>query len=128
VATLELTAGRAIARRLQELCGSSVRRAMAVLRCGRLTGLAQRAQMTASSMLDLVDALDRRGSVERIPDQTDRRAKLIRLTDHGWAVCTSGFHAIVDMQASWAAQLGGDKFTRFLSLLRELIDALDLQR
>ncbi|MGH2586521.1 MAG: MarR family winged helix-turn-helix transcriptional regulator [Dehalococcoidia bacterium] len=93
----------------------------------RLTELAERAQMTKPSMLELVDALERQGYVGRIPDLTDRRAKLIRLTDKGWAAYRSGFHAIVDLQAAWAAALGGDKFTRLLSRLRELNDVLGVR-
>jgi DNA-binding MarR family transcriptional regulator len=93
----------------------------------RLTELAERAQMTKPSMLELVDALERQGYVERIPDPTDRRAKLIRLTEKGWAAYTSAFHAVLDLQAAWAARLGGAKFSRFLSLLRELNDALGLR-
>jgi DNA-binding MarR family transcriptional regulator len=93
----------------------------------RLTDLAERAHVTTSSMLELVDALERLGYVERIPDLTDRRAKLIRLTDKGWAAYKSGFHAIVDLQAAWAAQLGGNKFNRFLSLLRELNDVMGVR-
>src|SRR5512141_1983646 len=51
----------------------------------RLTELAAAARMTLPAMSELVDDLQRLGIVERRPDPTDRRAKLICLTDAGWA-------------------------------------------
>lgn len=45
--------------------------------------LAQRAQMTKQAMAELVRHLERHGYVVRVPDPTDRRAKLVTLTDTG---------------------------------------------
>src|SRR3982074_2425673 len=50
----------------------------------RLSALAEGAQMTNQSMGYLVDYLQERGYVERVPDPSDRRATLIRLTERGW--------------------------------------------
>src|SRR6266571_4774291 len=52
----------------------------------RLTELAERAQVTKSSMQELVDYMEQHGYVERVADSTDRRAKLVRLTLRGWEV------------------------------------------
>ena len=49
----------------------------------RLTELADAASMSLPSMQELVDDLERRGIVERQPDPSDGRAKLIVLTDRG---------------------------------------------
>src|SRR5947209_610819 len=46
----------------------------------RLTDLAERAQVSKSSMQELVDYMEQQGYLERIADPTDRRAKLVRLT------------------------------------------------
>src|SRR5258708_31108112 len=49
----------------------------------RLSAMAAAAGMTAQSMGELVDDLERRGYVKRSEDPADRRAKLVRLTAKG---------------------------------------------
>jgi DNA-binding MarR family transcriptional regulator len=90
----------------------------------RLTVLAERAQMTVQSMGQLIDALERGGYVQRVPDPADRRAKLIRYTDRGWAAHERGGEIVADVQAEWAERLGGAKLDHLLSLLHELHDSL----
>src|SRR5438132_8204940 len=50
----------------------------------RLTELAELAQITKQSMGYLVDDLEQRGYVERVPDPRDGRARPVRLTARGW--------------------------------------------
>lgn len=45
--------------------------------------LAERARMTKQAMAELVHRLEHLGYVVRIPDPSDRRAKLVVLTDRG---------------------------------------------
>ena len=45
--------------------------------------LADRAQMTKQAMAELVHHLERHGYVVRVPDPTDRRAKLVQPTARG---------------------------------------------
>ena len=49
----------------------------------RVSVLSERAQMTKQSMAELVAHLERLGYVERVPDPSDRRAKLVRATPRG---------------------------------------------
>jgi DNA-binding MarR family transcriptional regulator len=49
----------------------------------RLTELATRARMTKQGMMLLVDDLENRGFVRRVPDPEDGRAKVVRLTAKG---------------------------------------------
>ena len=93
----------------------------------RLTVLAERAQMTAQSMGELVDVLEHGGYVRRIPDPADRRAKLICYTDRGWAAHEQGGQIVRDVQREWAERLGNVKLDQLLSLLRELHDSLQAQ-
>jgi DNA-binding MarR family transcriptional regulator len=93
----------------------------------RLTELADRARMTKPSMLELVDGLEQRGYVERTPDASDRRAKIIRLTPRGLAAFEGGFHAVNDLQADWARRLGDDRFELLFTLLQDLNGALGLR-
>lgn len=90
----------------------------------RLTDLAERAQMTPQSMGELIDVLEARGYVERIPDPIDRRAKLIRYTARGWAAHERGAEGVAAIQASWAQHLGDEKLDHLLALLRDLYEHL----
>ena len=92
----------------------------------RLTELAAAAQMTKQSMQELVDTLERDGFVERIPDPTDRRAKLIRLTARGWAVHERAAEVVRGLQEAWTEALGPAKMAHLLALLRDLHDVLHL--
>src|SRR6476659_2871569 len=60
----------------------------------RLTELARGANMTPQAMGELVDELETLGYVVRQPDPTDRRAKLIVLTEKGRACIAAGVATI----------------------------------
>lgn len=70
----------------------------------RLTELAARAGQTHQSIGEVVAELEQRGYVERVPDPTDRRARLIRLTAAGRDVVRAGIDAIEAIEADWTAR------------------------
>jgi DNA-binding MarR family transcriptional regulator len=70
----------------------------------RLTTLAERADMTHQSMSELVAALERRGWVERKPDPSDGRARLVCLTPEGSVLTRRGLHHINAIEAEWQAR------------------------
>ena len=70
----------------------------------RLTTLATRGGMTHQSMSELVDALERAGYLERLPDPADRRARIIRLTTKGQALVGRALHDIREIEAAWQDQ------------------------
>jgi DNA-binding MarR family transcriptional regulator len=90
----------------------------------RLTALADAALLTKQSMGYLVDDLEALGYVERVPDPTDRRAKLVRLTARGWAVDRTVREVIEKIEADWAARLGEADYAELARLLRALIAML----
>jgi DNA-binding MarR family transcriptional regulator len=49
----------------------------------RLGTVAERLRIAPRSATEVIDALEERGLVERGPDETDRRAICVSLTDHG---------------------------------------------
>ena len=49
----------------------------------RLTDLAEHVRLTKQGMMAMVDDLEARGYVRRVPDPNDARAKLVRLTARG---------------------------------------------
>jgi DNA-binding MarR family transcriptional regulator len=94
----------------------------------RLTDLAERAQVTKQSMGELVDYLERHGYLERITDPEDRRAKLIRMTERGWAVHETADRVAEALQADWGRRFGEERMRTLLDLLRALSDELALDR
>ncbi|MET9275680.1 MarR family transcriptional regulator [Kribbella sp. NPDC003557] len=59
-----------------------------------ISGLAERLDITKQGAGQIVDDMERRGYVERRPDPTDARARLLHLTDRGQAALAAArkFH------------------------------------
>lgn len=93
----------------------------------RLTDLADAALMTKQSMGYLVDDLEALGYVERAPDPSDRRAKLVRLTERGRRVDETVRQVILDIDDEWAARLGPQEYEQLTRLLRALIASLEAE-
>jgi DNA-binding MarR family transcriptional regulator len=91
----------------------------------RLTDLAAQARMTLPAMSELVDDLQRLGVVERRPDPSDGRAKLICLTEVGWDAMRSGREAIAGIEADYAERVGRARFEQAAATLDELLRKLD---
>lgn len=91
----------------------------------RLTDLAEAAFLTKQSMGYLVDELEARGYMERLPDPADRRAKVVRLTARGRAVEQVVRGAIREVEAEWAAAMAPGEFEELSRLLRKLIARLE---
>jgi DNA-binding MarR family transcriptional regulator len=91
----------------------------------RLTTLAEAALMTKQSMGYLVDDLEARGYLERVPDSTDRRAKVVRLTPRGRAVEETVRAVIREIEEDWADRLGQEEYRHLTRLLRALIASLE---
>jgi DNA-binding MarR family transcriptional regulator len=87
----------------------------------RLTELAARANMTPQAMGELVDDLERLGYVERQPDPTDRRAKLIVLTNRGRDCMRAAFEAISRIESGLDTLLGPQGLVRLREDLRRII-------
>lgn len=90
-------------------------------RGSRLTYLAARAGMTRPSMGELVDELEERGYLERRPDPTDRRAKLICLTREGRRVLIQALRAVREIEQDYALVLGKERFEVMCGALQDLI-------
>jgi DNA-binding MarR family transcriptional regulator len=90
----------------------------------RLTELANAASMSLSSMQELVDDLERRGIVERKPDPSDRRAKLIVLTDKGLGALAPAGSIIEALEREYADRIGDERFEAMCLALNALIDDL----
>jgi DNA-binding MarR family transcriptional regulator len=89
----------------------------------RLTDLARGANITPQAMGELVDELEELGYVERRPDPTDRRAKLIMLTERGKACIAAGISTIEGIEERITEALGERGHRQLRSLLNRLLDA-----
>src|SRR3954466_3716436 len=83
----------------------------------RVSVLAERAQITKQSMAELVAHLERHGYVERVPDPTDRRAKLVRATARGREVYAIARQVVAELEEEWTRRLGTAKMRRLRQLL-----------
>jgi DNA-binding MarR family transcriptional regulator len=91
----------------------------------RLGALAQLEGVTAPSLTRIVNALEDRGYVERVPDPSDGRAQLAVLTDRGTALIASGKHARVAALRRRFEALGDDHRRRIEAALPALEALLD---
>jgi DNA-binding MarR family transcriptional regulator len=89
----------------------------------RLTDLARGANITPQAMGELVDELEELGYVERRPDPTDRRAKLIVLTERGKACIAAGISTIEGIEERISETLGERGHRQLRSLLTKLLEA-----
>ena len=68
--------------------------------------------------------LERHGYVERVPDPSDRRAKLVRATARGGEVYALAHEFVSRTEAEWTRKLGKRKMAQLRELLVELNSAL----
>lgn len=86
----------------------------------RLTDLAEQAQVTKQSAGFLIDQVERQGYIERAPDPSDARARLIRISATGARMLPVAAAAVADVEAEWSRHLGPDR----LQTLREILTDL----
>ncbi|MEO8541800.1 MAG: MarR family winged helix-turn-helix transcriptional regulator [bacterium] len=89
----------------------------------RLSDLARGANITPQAMGELVDELEAMNYVVRQPDPTDRRAKLVVLTDRGRACIEAGAATIEGIEERLAELLGERGHENLRALLGKLLAA-----
>ena len=94
----------------------------------RPTTLAQRAGITKQAISQLVRELEARGYVEQVPDSTDTRAKMVRLTKRGVAIQAACAEVKHGLQSIAIAKLGKSRVSRLQRDLVELAAALEGMR
>jgi DNA-binding MarR family transcriptional regulator len=88
--------------------------------------LAERAQMTKQAMAELVRHLEAHGYVVRVPDPTDRRAKLVLPTERGHEVVRIAQELVPELEGRIERVLGADRVRQLrvdLDAIRRAADA-----
>ena len=90
----------------------------------RLTDLAERAHMTKQTVGEVATELERRGYLERAPDPSDGRAKIIRLTERGREAQALGREIIDEIEQEWAERFGAER----VAALRDALEAITAEQ
>jgi DNA-binding MarR family transcriptional regulator len=91
----------------------------------RLSVLAERAQIAKHTATALVDKLERARYVQRVPDPSDGRARLVRMTPRAEAALPTVRAEEDRIEAEWRAHLGAERMNQLreaLTALREITD------
>ncbi len=72
----------------------------------RVTDLAERVGMTKQALGEFANALEEQGLLESRRDPTDRRVRLLRLTDDGRAAVVASERLIDEVEQEWRARVG----------------------
>jgi DNA-binding MarR family transcriptional regulator len=87
----------------------------------RPSELAARTQLSRQTINDLLSDLEKRGYLERTPDPTDGRARIVRLTERGWDLTQVGSDMSFATESEWSRAIGEERFAEFRDTLFELV-------
>ena len=93
----------------------------------RLTELAERAGITQQAMGKLVKEMERVGYVKRHIDDTDKRAKIIQLTELGEQLVNDSMEIVDEITAEYIQSIGSDEFDSLELLLNHTVNKLGLR-
>jgi DNA-binding MarR family transcriptional regulator len=82
--------------------------------------LARRAGVSPQAMAEFVRYLEERGYVERVPDPTDGRARLVRLTARGREASAAAHTVFSAIEDRWKRTLGPQRYKQLKEMLSEL--------
>ena len=91
----------------------------------RLTDLAAKAQLSLAACSELVDELQGLGYLERRPDPSDGRAKLIFPTGRGRDILDAAGQAVGELEQRWRSKLPCDDFDAACRTLDSLLEKLE---
>ena len=92
----------------------------------RLTEIARRMGMSKQAVGQLVGELEEMGALERVPDPTDGRAKLVRFASRdGRLVLFDGLEVLTEFEGELRERLGDARIDALQEHLGVLLDALE---
>jgi DNA-binding MarR family transcriptional regulator len=120
--------GYAVSRRFHRLLAPleleprefALLRAVCVAEGQSQQAIGERLQIPPSRMVAFVDALERRGLLERRPNPNDRRARELHLTEDGHALLSRAFVLAAELERELCAELSGEQREQLLELLERV--------
>jgi DNA-binding MarR family transcriptional regulator len=91
----------------------------------RIGALAERMGTSRQAASQLLQAIEARGYVERVPDPADRRAVIARHTPAGRNILLTAIEVMLSIEAEYASVLGEDGLLRLKRLLKRLLVTAD---
>jgi DNA-binding MarR family transcriptional regulator len=91
----------------------------------RLTELARRASMTKQSMSELVEQVEATGLIQKRPDPSDGRAKLVCFTRKGFKWLEAFHESLKIAETEMRAELGNATVSLLIDALAKYVDAHD---
>jgi len=82
--------------------------------------------VTSGTMTNRVDRLEERGFVKRLPDPTDRRGVLVRLTDEGRSTVDGALDGLLARESDLLVALDGPDRKQLAGLLRSLVAGFEV--
>ena len=73
-------------------------------------------------MAELIDSLEARRYIERKPDPSDGRAKLIVFSERGWSAVRTALDALDDIEDGLSGRLGGRRLEALRRTLGMILD------
>jgi DNA-binding MarR family transcriptional regulator len=90
----------------------------------RLTEIARRAGVSKQAVGQLVDELEAWGAVERVPDPSDGRAKLVRFA-RGGSSLLEGLAVLKQLETDLARRVGRARLNRLQEDLQAVLEATE---
>lgn len=91
----------------------------------RVSDLAEQARVTKQTAAYLVEQLEAAGYVERVPDPTDGRARLVRLTSRVEPAIEAAGAEVGRVLDEWADHVGEERLAAMFETLRDLRELTD---
>ena len=91
----------------------------------RVSDLAEQARVTKQSAAFLIEQLEAAGYVERVPDPTDGRARLVRLTTRARQVVQAADAEVERVLAEWSNHVGEQRLRQMHATLHDLREITD---
>jgi DNA-binding MarR family transcriptional regulator len=86
----------------------------------RPTELARRWSMSKQAVNPLINDLERWGYLQRLPDPTDQRGRVLSLTDRGRELMTTIKELHAEIEADWEAEIGRRRYQTLRRTLRDI--------
>ena len=86
----------------------------------RASQIVSQCDVTKQAVSQQITHLERQGYLITVTDPTDRRARLLRLTDHGIAAQKFVSRLFEQIDAEWETRLGGTAYAALRASLTDL--------